>query len=54
MAEDHPYCVKHALKIAEKHGSDKAKKEGMDFEGKTIAGVKVAKKDFLKGKRANT
>ena len=49
--------MKHALKVAAKHGSDKAKKEGVDFEGKKIAGVKVTKKDFSHGhirdKRSN-
>ena len=49
MAQDHPKSVQHALKVAEKHGSEKAKKEGIDWEGKSIAGVKVTKKDFSHG-----
>jgi hypothetical protein len=40
--------------VAAKHGSDKAKKEGVDFSDKQIAGVKVEKKDFMKGKKVNT
>ena len=57
MTKEHPKSVKHALKVAAKHGSDKAKKEGVDFEGKKIAGMKVTKKDFSHGhirdKRSN-
>ena len=51
---NHSKPVKHAMKIAEKHGSDKAKKEGLEFKEKEVGGVKVAKKDFLKGKKVNS
>ena len=50
----HDPSVQHALKVAEKHGEDVAKKKGHDWDGSSIDGVKVTKKDFMSGDKVNT
>ena len=50
----HDPSVQHALKVAERHGEDVAKKRGHDWDGRSIENVKVTKKDFLSGDKVNT
>ncbi len=49
MAQDHPKSVKHALKVAEKHGKRDAIKHGVKYDGDEVEGVKINKKDYSHG-----
>ena len=42
----HPPSVKHAMRVAEKHGTSEARKTGIPLHDENLAGVNVAKKDY--------
>ncbi len=54
MAKDHPESVKHALKVAEKHGTREARKTGVKYDGDVMEGVKINKKDYSHGQVNDT